>query len=451
MSQYNALWQIQQKLIFDLGNIINDIYTGPFSVTLTAYFSCEGHARTADVILPISARKSASNLSSVFTVPGDNTKTLYQIPPNTSRAVVSISACGQSTEEFWWSNVFSYDTEAFNTTMGELYGYSPFREVQLYVDDILAGIIWSFPVIFTGGVAPGFWRPIVGIDAFDLRQPEIDISPFLPILKDGQPHSFEIKIVGLSVAQNGTVTLSDSVGSYWAVTGNIFLYLSDSALDSTSLGTEKPYVDAPTPQFKATRSLVQNQTGGNDSLAYSVVGERTLSIKSSAFQWSQNLTYSNFGLFSQQGMSQSTNQHTSGRSTIIAFGANQTSNEVQFEYPLSVNQTYRPTDAGQSIHAWMSRGLDIKTTGATGISTYTLTSGPSRLHTQQWGEAFYQPTDNSSISFGDTTDVFESNSILGHYKRSVRAVNGSVVSDTDDRDDQPSKSNDYSDHSSFLK
>ncbi|KAB8216124.1 proteasome stabiliser-domain-containing protein [Aspergillus novoparasiticus] len=249
--------------------------------------------------------------------------------------------------------------------MGELYGYSPFREVQLYVDDILAGIIWPFPVIFTGGVAPGFWRPIVGIDAFDLRQPEIDISPFLPILKDGQPHSFEIKIVGLSVARNGTVTLSNSVGSYWVVTGNIFLYLSDSALDSTSPGTEKPYVDAPTPQFKATRSLVQNQTGGNDSLAYSVVGERTLSINSSEFQWSQNLTYSNFGLFSQQGMSQSTNQHTAGKSTIIALG-DQTSNEVHFEYPLSVNQTYRPTDAGDSIHAWMSRGLDIKTTGVIG-------------------------------------------------------------------------------------
>ncbi|KAE8337717.1 hypothetical protein BDV24DRAFT_154126 [Aspergillus arachidicola] len=249
--------------------------------------------------------------------------------------------------------------------MGELYGYSPFREVQLYVDDILAGIIWPFPVIFTGGVAPGFWRPIVGIDAFDLRQPEIDISPFLPILKDGQPHSFEIKIVGLSVARNGTVTLSNSVGSYWVVTGNIFLYLGDSALDSTSPGTEKPYVNAPTPQFKATRSLVQNQTGGNDSLAYSVVGERTLSITSSEFQWSQNLTYSNFGLFSQQGMSQSTNQYTAGRSTIIALG-DQTSNEVHFEYPLSVNQTYRPTDAGDSIHAWMSRGLDIKTTGVIG-------------------------------------------------------------------------------------
>ncbi|KAE8414924.1 proteasome stabiliser-domain-containing protein [Aspergillus pseudocaelatus] len=351
MSQYNALWQTQQKLIFDLGNIINDIYTGPFGVTLTAYFSREGNARTADVILPISTQKSSSNSSSAFTVPGDNTKTLYRIPPNTSRAVVSVSACGQSTEEFWWSN---------------LYGYSPFREVQLHVDDILAGIIWPFPVIFTGGVAPGFWRPVVGIDAFDLRQPEIDISPFLPILKDGRPHSFEIKIVGLNVSRNGTVTLSNSIGSYWVVTGNIFLYLSDSTLDSTSSGIEKPYIDAPNPQFKAMRSLAKNQTGGNDSLAYSVLGERTLSIRSSEFQWSQNLTYSNFGLFNQQGMSQSTNQHTAGRSTIIALGANQASNEVLFEYPLSVNQTYRSTDAGLSIHAWMSRGLDIKTTGVTG-------------------------------------------------------------------------------------
>ncbi|KAE8376834.1 peptide N-acetyl-beta-D-glucosaminyl asparaginase amidase A-domain-containing protein [Aspergillus bertholletiae] len=451
ISQYKALLQIPQKLIFDLGNIINDIYTGPFRVTLTAHFSHGGQVSTADLILPISTRKSASNSSSAFTVPGDSTKILYQIPPDTSRAVVSISACGQSTEEFWWSNVFSYDTETFNTTIGELYGYSPFREVQLYVDDILAGIIWPFPIIFTGGVAPGFWRPIVGIDAFDLRQPEIDISPFLSILKDGQPHSFEIKIVGLNVSPNGTATLSNSVGSYWVVTGNIFLYRGDSALGSASSRAEKPYVDAPTPQFKVMRSLVKNQTGGNDSLAYSVVGERALSIRSSEFLWSQNLTYSNFGLFNQQGMSQSTNQHTAGRSTIMALRTSQTSSDVLFEYPLSVNQTYRPTVAGLSIHAWMSRGLNIKAMGVTGISTYTLTSGPSRLRTQQWGEAFYQPTSNSSISFGDTTAVFESNSILGSYQRSVRAVNGSVVSDTNNRDGQLPNSNAQSDHDPFLK
>ena len=114
-------------------------------------------------------------------------------------------------------------------------------------------------------------------------------------------------------------------------------------------------------------SLVKNQSGVNDSLAYSVHGERTLSIRSSEFQWSPNLTYSNSGLVNQQGKSQSTNQHTAGRSTIIALGASQTLNKVLFEYPLSVNQTYRSTDAGLSIHAWMSSGLNIKATGVTDI------------------------------------------------------------------------------------
>ena len=115
---------------------------------LTAYLSLEGNVRTADVTLPISTKKSSYNSSSASTVTGDNTKTLYQIPPNASRAVVSIFACGQSTEEFWWSNVISYDTDAFSATIGELYGPSPFREVQLHVDGILAGVIWPFPVNF---------------------------------------------------------------------------------------------------------------------------------------------------------------------------------------------------------------------------------------------------------------------------------------------------------------
>lgn len=44
--------------------------------------------------------------------------------------------------------------ETFPQT-GEFYGYSPFREVQLFIDGMLAGVAWPFPVIFTGGVVPG--------------------------------------------------------------------------------------------------------------------------------------------------------------------------------------------------------------------------------------------------------------------------------------------------------
>jgi hypothetical protein len=237
MSQYNSLWKSPQKLIFDLGNIINDVYTGTFNATLTAHFSTGQNFKTADMILPISARKSASDSSSAFILPTDNTTVKYEIPAAASRAVVSISACGQSEEEFWWSNVLSEDTQDFESTVGRLYGYTPFREVQLYVDGILAGLVWPFPIIFTGGVAPGFWRPVVGTDAFDLRQPEIDISPFLPMIQDGKKHSFEIRVTGLNVSADGIATFADTVGSYWVVTGNIFIYLDDNSSASKVIVT----------------------------------------------------------------------------------------------------------------------------------------------------------------------------------------------------------------------
>lgn len=428
MSQYNALWKQPQKLIFDLGNLIDSTYTGPFNVTLTASFTHQDNVQTADLILPISAQKSSSNSSSAFTVPSDNTTVAYSIPQNVSRAIVSISACGQSAEEFWWSNVFSSDTEDFTSTVGELYGYSPFREIQLLIDGILAGVVWPFPIIFTGGVAPGFWRPIVGIDAFDLREPEIDITPFIPLLTDGKSHTFEIRVLGLDTSTDGTATLSNTVGSYWVVTGKVFLYFGN---DSPSGKGDAPYISAPEPQFTITRNLVQNpQSGANESLSYSVTAERNLTITSSSFSWTQTLSFSNYGLLNQQGLSQWNNQTTFGTisATSISGGRAISVNYTTFSYPLNCNTTYGLTTNTTSIDATISRGLDIGSTGGLGISTYTLTSGLSTLHTEQYGEAHYfAVSGGSSYSSGDTTDIFYGNS--GYYRR-ARAINGTVVSDT---------------------
>ncbi|EDN07632.1 conserved hypothetical protein [Histoplasma mississippiense (nom. inval.)] len=121
MSLYKALWAKPQKLIFDLGNLINDKYTGPFDVKLTAKFSLKFHGiRAADIILPISARLSVADSPSGFNIPDDNATVTHIIHPDVSRATVSISACGQSTEEFWYSNVLSSDVLTFNKTAGPL-------------------------------------------------------------------------------------------------------------------------------------------------------------------------------------------------------------------------------------------------------------------------------------------------------------------------------------------
>ena len=124
MSQYNALWKQPQKLIFDLDR--QNIHW-----SFTASFSKQNTMKTPDLILLISAKRSATNLSSAFIVPSDNDAVTINIPATTSRAVGSISACGQIEEESWFSNVFTQDIYTLNSTVGPLYGSSPFREVQL--------------------------------------------------------------------------------------------------------------------------------------------------------------------------------------------------------------------------------------------------------------------------------------------------------------------------------
>lgn len=147
VTNFLSLFQQQQKIIFDLGNLINNIYTAPYNATLTAsFFTANDSVAAADLILPVSARQSASNAPSAFVFPQDNASNTLTLPQNIRRAVFTIASCGQADEEFWWSNVPSSDTQTFPQT-GALFGFSPFRELQLFIDGMLAGVAWPFPII----------------------------------------------------------------------------------------------------------------------------------------------------------------------------------------------------------------------------------------------------------------------------------------------------------------
>lgn len=432
MTQYLSLWKKPQTVIFDLGNLIDDTYTASFNTTLTAtFFTQENAPETADLILPISAERGSQNAASAFNFPADNATVAQTLPAGVSRAIVSLSACGQSTEEFWYTNVLSSDTNTFNASTGALYGFSPFREVQLYIDGNLAGVAWPFPIIFTGGVAPGFWRPIVGIDAFDLREPEIDITPWLTLLNDGRPHTFSIVVTGLNDAGGeGPATLSETVGSYWVLTGKIFLFEGPGA-NSTGNATTGvlPQINAPPPDLFVSSSYTQNATGANQTLSYSVSAARSFSVTSSAGTWSQSLSYSNDGILTDQGLFQRATQSTTGSSSAEDPTSNLTT-QTSFSYPIDVNTTFATFGSGIKIDAAIDRGLEIDSSGRPDLSVYTLVPGPSKFDTSQFGTAHYSSVPNMTYNYGDTTQDFTETSLGSTYDRHVRAVNGSVVEDS---------------------
>lgn len=466
MDQYNVLWREPQKVIFDLGNLIDSTYTGAYNATLTAtFFTIPDSRPTADQILPISALQSGENMGSVFQVPSQNASVSYTLPRNIQRAVVSISANGQLTEEFWFTNVLSSDANTFADTTGTLYGYSPFREVQLLIDGKLAGVSWPFPVVFTGGIVPGLWRPIVSIDAFDLRQHEIDVTPFLPLLCDGNSHTFEIRVAGLNDDGLGHATLSETVGSYWVVTGTIFLFL-DSA-GSVTTGSI-PVVDQSPPQFTISSMITQNSTGANETLIYTTEAARYLSISStittsigsSPVSWAQHLSYANYGALTAQGLVQVTNQNTTGLDTSSSGYAN------SYSYPIYVNSLYSIGAAGDlGISGTIIHGLEYNVFGPSvfpsGIQSFNITTpaqfslagslvpqsvhftnslptfSGSLLSTTQSASAQYRSSGKQSYSFGTTEQDFSFRGLEVNlpdvtrelYTRHVLAVNSTVTED----------------------
>ena len=465
MQQYNALWKTEQKIIFDLPNIVNEKYTGPLSTSLTATFFTEPDPQpaAADTILPISSRASGRNKGSAFTVPNDNASVSLTFPQNVDRAVVSLSACGQQTEEFWYMNVLSTDVHTFEPTVGTLNGFSPFREVHLLIDGELAGIVWPFPIIFTGGIAPGLWRPIVGIGAFDLRQHEIDITPWLPVLCDGANHTFEIKLAGLAIDGEGHGDLSGPVGSYWLVTGTVFLFLDKEGSRTTGL---IPSNCAPAPKIQVSASITTNVTGANETLACTVSVSRSISITSTLntstgnrrASWTQRLFYANDNNITSQGLVQNAVQSISGNDTASSGYSN------SYFYPLTVDSSFATfPNNGFGIKATLSRGFTHNVFGPSvfplGIQNFDISTprhfvaddgvqtieSPSPalklsgalLSTMQSGSAEYLSTANLSYSFGTTTQdfVFEGAEFnppkvtTELYKRHVKAVNSSVVED----------------------
>jgi len=458
MTNYLSLFKEQQKIIFDLGNLIDSTYTAAYNVTLTAsFFSAPDSVTPADLILPVSARGEATNSTSDFTLPGSSASNLLTLPQNSLRAVFTVAATGQSDEEFWWSNVPNSVVDTFGA--GFLYGYSPFREVQLFIDSELAGVAWPFPVIFTGGVVPGLWRPIVGIDAFDLKEDEIDITPWLPLLCDGASHNFTIKVSGLNDPGNGSATLSETTDSYWLVDGKVFIWLDVEGHVTTGTG---PVKNVPAPSFTISE-YVGTENGANQTLVYQVNAHRQLSFASTIHtskgyqkaSWEQTRTFSNFGNYTDQGNIEVNEQSTTG------YDVSSSGYARSINYPLYALSVYTTNGDNFTISATVNRGKDVETAGRpvfpTGLESFSAAQGlqseyarfeGASLSTTQNGTASYiaNTTSGLAYSFGSTEQDmvfsgFETGSSKNAYgfpsigastelfHRYVAAVNSTVVED----------------------
>ncbi|KAI3723794.1 hypothetical protein L2E82_35552 [Cichorium intybus] len=79
-------------------------------------------------------------------------------------------------DEFWYMNHSDSHAETNHLTTGR--AHEAYHEVLVTIEGILFGVVIPFAVIFTGGIKPLFWKPVVSIGAIDLPSYDIDLTPF---------------------------------------------------------------------------------------------------------------------------------------------------------------------------------------------------------------------------------------------------------------------------------
>ncbi|RCV25193.1 hypothetical protein SEVIR_5G145000v4 [Setaria viridis] len=299
-----------------LGNLIDDTYNGVYHANLTLHLYFRRAARSsspqpaaaADAIVPVS-RSLPLNDGLWFVVQNstDVQSARLAVPPNAYRAVLEVYVSSHYADEFWYMNTPEQN--------------GPFREVTVLLDGDVVGAVWPFPVIYTGGINPLIWRPITSIGSFNMPTYDIELTPFLGKLLDGEHHELGFKV-------------TNALNS-WYVDANLHLWLDGKSSKTT--GGLVAY-DAP----KLAGSIVSHSADGIDG-EYEATASRNITatgwVSSSrgnvTTTFTQRLSFANTNVVSSHGSAQAINQTTDALTSVSGGGA-QAQQQVHQSFPLYI-------------------------------------------------------------------------------------------------------------------
>ena len=112
--------------------------------------------------------------------PSDQLAQTFTLPTNIERAYLNVFAQGQQGDEFWYTcTTDDVAAELFNC------GSTGFREAEVTIDGTPAGVAPVYPWIFTSGIDPYLWRPILVVHTLNFEPYRVDLTPFAAVLSNG--------------------------------------------------------------------------------------------------------------------------------------------------------------------------------------------------------------------------------------------------------------------------
>jgi Peptide N-acetyl-beta-D-glucosaminyl asparaginase amidase A len=326
LTDYSPIFMTAQQGTADIGNLVNNQYTGIIfaSSTLEFYPVPQGQTApvTANQVYALSAGPTGGTVTLASTT--DTLSGTFSLPTNIQNAYLDVYAQSQNQDEFWYTCVP-------NDVSGELFscGNTGFRETEITIDGTPAGVAPIFPWIFTGGIDPFLWFPLPGVQTLNFTPYRVDLTPFAAILSNGQQHT-----VSLSVF---------NADNYFSATASLLLYLDSGSNSVTGALTQNTLTSAPNP--KVTENLT---TGATTTGTVTVASSRQF-VQSGYVNTShgkvtttisQNINFLNNQWFDitstlfEQNIKQA--NIVNSTTTVAAAGKSTVTNSNHFEFPFTM-------------------------------------------------------------------------------------------------------------------
>lgn len=349
VTRYEALFTHQQPFSGGIGNYTSSVYTGVFvqDATLTFYEPDAQHPAP-----PEPDRVVGLDIPDL--TPGANSAEvpLPTLPRNLTRADLEVTLKGNGCDEQWFTAV----PDAVNNAIGGgLCAAGPYREADVSVDGTPAGAVGTYPHIYSGGIVPALWRPVLAIDTLDLRPENLDLTPFVGRLVDGGQHTLGVRI--------------PQINDRWNVVGTLFLWTDHHRARTSGALTRDEAQAAPT----LTESNHPSGTAGGQD--YTATGTRHDVIAgyvdtSAGRIWTTDTydrSFDQTGSVSDGGWTQTIDQTDHVRqSSVSTLGTTQSGARVvrrwslDETYPITVDFTGSYTDAqNYQLEATVDMGQQV--------------------------------------------------------------------------------------------
>lgn len=419
---YLSLFKEEGNLKFELGNIVNSDINGEFNVTLEAsYYNYDGDLNalrdqiTNDVfnftdaapfnvdfkktppttVVPV-VKPGTETGAPLLSLPDDSfSYNLVPVNKNTTRAVLRLYVTGNGNEEFWYTNILDPYSDHFEAEGNIFIGKGPIRVVKTEINGKLVSVDIPPPVIYTGGILPSLWSPVVGLKAFDIDHIDVDLTALLPEL-NSQNNTLDVTV--FAGKQSDISAPEETVPEEnWITTGSLLLWEDPSVKlvsGKASVTDPGPIVDVGLVETPSNSTLNQKAVYGLGAIIKSELdvqynnGSKTLHslryLKSVALR--NNQTYTDYG------NNVSVSSDITSRSEIVM-------NDNTFFYIKSyqtvVNSTYTAETNGYRL------GVDVIQGN---LQTMSTPDGPTYLLTehQNGTSLFYLDTENGNHGTGNT-------------------------------------------------